>query len=75
MMFGFCAITVSMSETCLSGLKPASVTATTSMPISPNCAFSPSIWATRPVVAGVVHDDGGLCLHVLDLGELLVGEL
>ena len=45
MMLGFCAITVSMSDTCFSGLKPASVTAMTSMPILSNCAFSPAIWA------------------------------
>ena len=45
MTFGFCAITVSRSETCLSGLKPASVVATTSIPIFSNCAFKPSICA------------------------------
>ena len=71
MMFGFCAITVSMSDTCLSGLKPASVTAITSMPMLANCAFSPSICAWRPVVAAIVHDDRGLGLHALDLGHFL----
>ena len=36
MMFGFLLRTVSMSETCLSGLKLASVTAMTSIPRLPN---------------------------------------
>ena len=45
MMSGFCASTVSMSLTCLSGLKPASVTAITSIPISTNLALRPWICA------------------------------
>ena len=45
MMSGFLLITVSMSDTCLSGLKLASVTATTSMPRLPNSERSPAIWA------------------------------
>ena len=45
MMSGFLVITVSRSETCLSGLKLASVVATISMPSLSNCALSPAIWA------------------------------
>ena len=45
MMLGFCASTVSMSDTCFSDLKPASVTAMTLMPITPNCARRACTWA------------------------------
>ena len=65
-------MTVSMSATCFSGLKPASVTAMTSMPISANCAFRSVDLGLRPVVAAIVHDDRRRGLHVLDLRELLV---
>ena len=45
MMSGFLPMTVSMSETCLSGLKFASVTAMTSIPSLANWSFSPAICA------------------------------
>ncbi|EKD60068.1 MAG: hypothetical protein ACD_54C00962G0001 [uncultured bacterium] len=43
MMSGDCAMMVSRSLTCFSGLKPASVTAITSIPIAAN-------WVCRPLI-------------------------
>ena len=61
-----------MSETCFSGLKPASVVGDDFDAHRRELRLQRGILRLRPVVAAVVQDDGRLGVHGLDLGQLLI---
>ena len=71
MMSGFFVITVCSCETCMLGLKFASVLAMSLIPSLRELALQPRDLGRRPVVAAVVHDDRGGRVLGLDRRDVI----